>query len=101
MSDMTQSPSARRPVAEFGPYAISEDLHCSVAVWAKEFKGYGVPDSTVYMTTILCRYHDKQAGEWKETRYWYGEALPILVHALNRAHAWILEALAREQAAPS
>lgn len=81
-----------RPVASF-KYGVSGGM-IEVAVWSKQMQGeHGV--YTVYNTTFHRRYK-VDGDEWKTSDNVRGSDLPILLHALQQAYAFVLEDRAQQ-----
>lgn len=87
-SNQQQNQNAQKPVASFGPYWTNGSTNIKVAVWENQVNhdGKQVP---VFAVTIQRSYRDDQG--WHESKSFWVQDLPVLVHALNQAHAWILE----------
>ena len=60
--------------------------------WDRQIKLQDGREITVYSCSIQASYFDQQSGQWVNTPFFRGSALPILAHALLKAYDWILEA---------
>lgn len=82
----------KRPCRKFGPYAVDKGNNVQVAVWDRQITLQDGREITVYSATVQASYLDQQSGQWVNTAFFRGAALPIVCHALMKAFDWILEA---------
>ena len=81
------SAEIRRPVHEFS-YATGQGSWIWVSIWQVEANVNG-EQKTFHNVSWQRSYW---AGEWKTAKNVRGGELYILIHALNQANAWIIEA---------
>lgn len=81
----------KRPVMKF-QYPVDKGTNVLIAVWDKVLKLQDGREFTVYSCTIQCTYFDTKTGEWVQTPFLRGAALPIVAHGLQRAFDWIIQA---------
>ena len=87
---MSQPEAAKvRPVMNFGPYPSDRSTSIEVAIWQNEIEVESKAITT-YNVTIKRSYRD-EFGTWKPNQNYRPHDLPILMHALAKAHDWILE----------
>ena len=80
---------AKRPVMSFGPYPSDRSTSIEVAVWENEIEGEG-GNFTTYNVTLKRSYRT-EGGDWKPNQNFRPHDLPIVLHALQKAHGWILD----------
>lgn len=90
----------KHPVMKFGPYAVDKGNNVQVAVWDRQIKLQDGREITVYSCTIQASYFDSASGQWVNTPFFRGSALPIVSHALLKAYDWILEARNEAKTSP-
>lgn len=86
------SDQKKLPVMSFGPFTTDQMTSIEVAIWQNEFEG----DSgkfTTYNITMKRSYRDKQ-GKWHPNLNYRPHDIPVMIHALEKAYAWILDAKA-------
>jgi hypothetical protein len=78
-----------RPIMNFGPYPSDRNTSIEAAIWQNEID---VESGTIttYNVTIKRSYRD-ESGTWKPNQNYRPHDLPILSHALQKAHSFILE----------
>jgi hypothetical protein len=79
----------KRPVIAFR-YPTDRSTTIEAAVWPSLITLQGGEQVQVYSVTVQRSYKD-QAGNWQKNGSYRGHDLPVLLHALERAHAWILD----------
>lgn len=84
----TDSQERKRPIQNFGPYRADRNTYIKVAVWDNQIEVDG-REVTVYACTVQRSYKDEDG--WHENRSFRSQELPVLVHALAKAHDWMLE----------
>lgn len=79
----------KRPIINFGPYTTDRNTSVEVAVWENEIT---VEDRQImtYNVTVKRSYRDSD-GEWHANQNFRPHDLPVVIHGLQRAHAYILE----------
>lgn len=85
-----EKPEAKRPVMNFGPYPTDRNTSIEVAVWQNEIEG-SEGNFTTFNVTIKRSYRD-ESGAWHVNMNMRPHDLPVAVHALAKAHDFILEA---------
>jgi len=84
-----QAPAqAAQPVEKFS-YPAGQGSIIEVAVWENTFSNNG-QETAAYSVSFQRSYLHQ--NEWKVSRSIRAHEVPVLLHALNQAHAWILEA---------
>ena len=83
-----EEPKAR-PVMSFGPYPTDRNTSIEAAVWQNEIES-GDSTFTTFNVTIKRSYRT-EGGEWKANQNYRPHDLPVLVHALQKCHDFILE----------
>jgi hypothetical protein len=79
----------RKPAVSF-KYPTDRTTTIEVAVWPNQITLQSGEQVQVYAVTIQRSYLDRE-GEWQKNGSYRGHELPVLMHALTRAHAWILD----------
>lgn len=80
----------KRPVMNYGPFSCDRNTSVEVAIWSNEVESDGRTFTTYNVTAK--RSYRTESGEWKANQNYRPHDLPVLIHALQRAHAWILDA---------
>ncbi len=95
----TNGNGERRPVKGFS-YAVGKDTYVMASVWDRLVQ---LPDGTsftAYDISVRKRYKDRQSGEMKTLYSFHSAEVYAVVHALQQATAWVLEARAAAQGCP-
>ena len=89
----------RKPVQAFS-YLVAKDTFVQASVWDRTVRLPDTSTFTTYDVTLRKRYKDAKDGEWKSASSFRGSEIYALVHALQQASGWILEARAGAQTIP-
>ena len=84
----TPAPEKKRPTTSWR-YPTDRTTTVEVAVWPMTIVVDG-RDVEVYSVTIQRSYKD-QGGSWQKNGSYRGHDIPVLIHALLKAHAFILD----------
>jgi hypothetical protein len=79
----------KRPIMNFGPFPTDRNTSIESSIWCNEIEAGGKKVKT-YNVTIQRSYRDGQ-GQWAKNQTYRVHDLPVVIHALQRAHAWILD----------
>ena len=88
----------RKPAHTFS-YPVARDTYVHASVWARTVKLSDGAEFVAHEVSVRKRYKDA-AGEWQTAHSFRGSELYALVHALNQASAWVLEARAAANGCP-
>lgn len=80
---------AKRPVISFGPFPTDRSTSIEVAVWENEIEGEE-RTFTTYNVTLKRSYRDEK-GVWHPNQNFRPHDLPVVLHAMAKAHGWILD----------
>jgi hypothetical protein len=88
----------RKPAHTFS-YPVARDTYVHASVWARIVKLSDGGEFVAHEVSVRKRHKDA-AGEWQTAHSFRGSELYALVHALNQAAAWVLEARASANGCP-
>lgn len=88
MSSPKKEEPKKRPAISFGPYPTERNSSVEIAVWRNETEIDG-REVITFNATIKRSY--RKENEWIENDNFRPHDLPVLIHGLNQAYAWIME----------